>query len=478
MIRVRFAPSPTGYLHVGGARTALYNFLFARQNKGKFILRIEDTDENRSTEEAIIEITNSLKWLGLEWDEGPNIGGDFGPYRQTQRKKLYQDVATSLLEKNKAYFCFCQAQDLEQKRKEQLAAGKAPIYPGTCRNLPKEKIEEFRKEGTKPAIRLLTPYAGSTFVEDLIKGKITFENKVIDDYIILRSDGTPTYNLAVVIDDFSMKITHVIRGDDHLSNTPRQIVLYQALGYDIPRFAHLPLIAGPDKKPLSKRHGSVSIEDFQKKGYLPEALINYLALLGWGYDEKTTFFSISDLVEKFSLEKVNKNSAIWDSKKFLWMNGEYIRKLSDSQLASMLQEILKKEEIEETDKTKLENIAAIIKERIRTLNEIFPLIEFFYKRIKPDEDAKEFLKKTKEARSYLQNSIEILQSLTEFKTDNLEQSLRSLAQDLDVKPGLLFQLIRASISGRKVSPPLFESLEILRKNESIHRIKKTIENYL
>lgn len=451
-IRVRFAPSPTGYLHVGGARTALYNYLYARQNNGQFLLRIEDTDKTRSTEEAIAQIMRSLKWLGLRWHEVP--------YRQTRRQRLYQEAAHKLVQQKKAYLCFC-------------PPGGCSL---DCRNLDEKQMAQLQKKGTKPTVRLATPTSGTTTFQDLTKGRISVENDNIDDYILTRSDGTPTYNLAVVVDDHTMDITHVIRGDDHLSNTPRQIVLYQALGYQTPEFAHLPLIAGPDKKPLSKRYGAVSIEELKRLGYLPEALINYLALLGWGYDEKTTFFTVDELLEKFSLEKVSKNPAIWDQDKLLWLNGEYIRKLSVKELAHKLKLLLQKSGIVEDNAARLENITIIIRERIKTLNEALPLIEFFYKRISPDKPALDLLKQTEDSGNILKKSIEHLKHMPSFRYYEIEHSLRLLSHRLNIKPSLLFQLIRASISGRTVSPPLFQSLEILGKEETLARLKSILSS--
>ncbi|MDP3013940.1 MAG: glutamate--tRNA ligase, partial [Candidatus Subteraquimicrobiales bacterium] len=329
----RFAPSPTGFLHVGGARTALYNWLFARNKKGDFVLRIEDTDRSRSTEEAIEEIVNSMRWLDLSWDEGP--------YRQTEHLDLYTKEANRLLESNKAYLCYCTPDELRKRRELALKEKRAPRYDGRCRSLkPKEK-RNLEESGRKPAIRFDCPKTGETIVNDLIRGRVEFKNEVLDDFIILRADGFPTYNFAVVVDDYSMKITHVIRGEDHLPNTPKQILLYQALEYEIPAFAHLPMILGSDKKPLSKRHGATSVEEFRKIGYLSQAMINYLALLGWSYDEKTTLLSVDELVERFSIERVSKNPAIWDPVKLEWMNGHYIRQMSIDELTDSVLPYLK-----------------------------------------------------------------------------------------------------------------------------------------
>ncbi|MGB9613702.1 MAG: glutamate--tRNA ligase, partial [Candidatus Margulisiibacteriota bacterium] len=308
MVRVRFAPSPTGALHIGGARTALFNWLFARNQKGKFILRIEDTDRSRSTLEAEQAIFDGLEWLGIDWDEGPRVGGSFGPYFQTERKEIYQKYAQQLLAEGKAYFCFCTPEELEQKRKEAEARKEAPRYDGHCRKLSEAEIKKKLESGIPKVIRFLLPPIGETKVEDLIRGKVVFKNELLDDFVLLKSDGYPTYNFACVIDDHLMEITHVIRGDDHLSNTPRQILLYQAFGWELPKFAHIPMILGKDRTRLSKRHGATSVIAYRDQGYLPEAVINYIAKLGWGYKDQE-IFSREELIEKFSLEGVNKNPA-------------------------------------------------------------------------------------------------------------------------------------------------------------------------
>jgi len=449
-VRVRFAPSPSGDLHVGGARTAFFNYIFARQNKGKFLLRFEDTDKSRSTNEAIANIMASLRWLGLRWGEVP--------YRQSNRQSLYERAAKLLLDEKKAYYCFC-------------PKGGCTL---NCRSFDEKKIAQYQAKEVQPTVRLATPTTGTTTFEDLIKGKISVENKNIDDYIIMRSDGGATYNLAVVVDDQAMEISHVIRGDDHLSNTPRQIALYQALGYQIPQFAHLPLIAGSDKKPLSKRHGDVSIEEFKKQGYLPEAVLNYLALLGWGYDEKSTFFTVDDLLEKFSLERVSKNPAVWDSKKLLWLNGEYIRRLAMDEFMSEVKRRLQRLGICDLNQSRFEMISRLIQDRIKTFSEAAPLIEFFYRRVSPDDSAIALLRETKDSAILLRRVIEALKLLNNFRYYEIENDLRFLAETLKIKPALLFQLIRVSVSGRTVSPPLFESMEILGKEESIKRIENSI----
>ncbi|NLZ52622.1 MAG: glutamate--tRNA ligase, partial [Thermoanaerobacteraceae bacterium] len=324
-VRVRFAPSPTGSLHIGGARTALFNLLYARHNNGTFVLRIEDTDTERSTEESAAQIILSLKWLGLDWDEGPEKGGDFGPYFQSQRLELYKKEVERLLAEGKAYRCYCTPEELAQRREAALKAGRPPKYDGCCRNLTPEQIEKFEAEGRKYTIRLKMPQEGHTEVDDLIRGRVVFENSVLDDFIIVKSNGIPTYNFACVIDDNAMKITHIIRAEEHLSNTPKQIQVYLGLGYDIPKFAHVPMILAPDRSKLSKRHGATSVEEFKDQGYLAESIINYLTLLGWSPEGTEEIFEMDKAVKEFTLERVNKTAAIYDVKKLTWINGHYMR---------------------------------------------------------------------------------------------------------------------------------------------------------
>jgi glutamyl-tRNA synthetase len=476
MVRVRFAPSPTGDLHLGGARTALYNFLFAQKNKGKFILRIEDTDRTRSTEEAIESIEEDLRWLGLFWDEGPDVGGDYGPYRQTERKEIYQRFVERLLQEGKAYYCFCTPEELQREREEAKRKGISFRYSRRCRNLSLSQIEEERRRNPHPAVRFATPLGGATIVKDIIRGSIRFEHSEMDDFIILRSDGTPTYNLAATIDDALMKITHVIRGDDHLSNTPKQILIYRSLGFDIPQFAHLPMILGPDKKPLSKRHGDTAIWQYRKKGYLPQALVNYLALLGWSYDDKTTLFTMDELKEKFSLEKVSKNAAVFDIPKLNWMNGYYIRQLADDELASLLLPYIqnrfpgKKVNIELVRK-----IVPMVRERINLLNEVVEWVDFiFMEEVDFDSESWEKIMKKDGVPEILAKAYKTLEGISRFEASRIEEELKDLAEKLRVKKKQLFQPIRVAVTGRRVSPPLYESLEILGRERTLQRIEKAL----
>jgi glutamyl-tRNA synthetase len=333
-IRVRIAPSPTGPLHLGTARTALFNFLFARKYQGSFILRMEDTDPERSKPEFEKDIMDSLKWLGIEWDEGPDVGGDFGPYRQSQRKEIYKKYLEKLLAEEKAYYCFCTKEELEAERQYQLSIGQAPRYSGKCANLKREEVEKYQREGKPSVIRFKSPIKKIEF-EDLIRGKIEFDSSLIGDFVIAKNLYSPLYNFACVIDDFEMKISHVIRGEDHLSNTPKQILIQQALEFPTPKYAHLPLILGPDRSKLSKRHGVVSISEYKKEGFLPEALVNFIAFLGWHPGTERYIYSMAALIKDFSLEKIQKGGAIFNLRRLEFLNGFYIRQKSVEKLTEL-----------------------------------------------------------------------------------------------------------------------------------------------
>ncbi len=468
--RVRFAPSPTGYLHVGGARTALYNWLFARNTGGKFILRIEDTDRARSTDEAIETIINSMSWLGLDWDEGP--------YRQTDRLDIYAARTQTLLDAGLAYKCYCSPEELAQRRQAAKDAGAAPRYGRGCRDLSPEEVVEHQAQGRKPSIRFLSDDTGQTVVKDLIRGRVVFDNSELDDLIIVRPDGLPTYNFAAVVDDIDMRLTHVIRGEDHLPNTPRQIQIYKALGSPPPIFAHLSMILGEDKSPLSKRHGATSVEAFRDDGYLAEAFINFLALLGWAYDDKTTIFSRDDLKSKFGLEKVTKSSAVFDTDKLDWMNGHYIRDLSDSELTDKLipfwrqAGLLPETKPDHENLKKLETLASICRERLIKLSDIIGLTDFFFKDVEYDERSVNKVLKKEGVLEMVEAVAARLSTIDDWTHSTLDTELRALADELEKKPGKVFQPIRVAISGRTVSPPLFESLEVLGKKTSLERIEK------
>ena len=464
--RVRFAPSPTGHLHIGGVRTALFNWLFARNHKGKFILRIEDTDRKRSTKESIADILESMKWLGLEWDEGP--------YFQMERLDIYKKYGDRLLEEGKAYLCYCTPEELKDRRRKG-----AYRYDERCRNLTEKENEEYIAQGRKPALRLKSPTTGKTILNDLIRGKIEFENKVLDDFVLLKSDGVPTYNFACIIDDVLMKVTHVIRGEDHLPNTPRQILVYEALGFECPKFAHLPMILGSDHTPLSKRHGAVAVSQYREMGYLPHALINYLALLGWGTPESKQLFTQEELIERFSLEHVSRNPAVFDPKKLEWMNGHYLKSSDPEEILDLVIDYLKKNElllgeIDPERRRWIGRIVGVVGERLKYIGQIIDYAGFFFtEKVTFDKKAKEkFLKK--EIKPFLKEVKEDLSKIEPFKEKGIEEAIRKELAVFEIKPKIGAQAIRVALTGRTISPPLFEIIELLGKEKTIKRLERAL----
>lgn len=473
-MRVRFAPSPTGHLHVGGARTALYNWLLARGTGGSFVLRIEDTDLERSTETAVKQIIDSMRWLGLDWDEGPDAGGGHGPYRQTERLEIYGQAAARLLEAGHAYRCYCTPAELQERKERLRREGKPSLYDGRCRGLSDDERQRQEESGKASVIRLRTPDQGATVINDLIRGEISFENSSIGDFILVRSNGVPTYNFAVAVDDAAMKISHIVRGDDHIPNTPRQLMVLKALGEPAPAYAHLPLILGADKTPLSKRHGSVSVEEFRRQGYLPEALVNYLALLGWSYDDRTNIFSRAELVEKFSLERVGSAAAVFDTEKLLWLNGQYIRGLDDAELARRLDEYVKDTPLAglpgSGGRPSLASLAPHVKEKMKTLADFIDLADFFFIAPAYGPEALDKLREDDESLARLAALRDQLAALPEFSITAVEEALRAAAAAADVKLGRYLQPLRIAVSGRTITPGMFETLALLGKEETISRI--------
>ena len=464
-IRVRFAPSPTGFLHVGGARTALFNRLYARHNNGTFVLRIEDTDRERSTDEYIEAIVQGMKWLGLDWDEGP--------FRQTDRFDLYRSYTEKLLSEDKAYHCYCSQEELEARRKEAMVKGKPMKYNGKCRDM-KEPVP-----GVSPVVRFRMPHEGHTVVDDLIRGPIEFDNEQLDDLIILRSDGTPTYNLTVVVDDVDMSITHVIRGDDHLNNTPKQIQLYNAFGYQVPKFAHLPMILGSDKSRLSKRHGATSVMAYSEMGYLPEALVNYLVRLGWSYGDQE-IFSGEELVEYFTFENVGKAAAVFNPEKLLWLNSQYIIKSSSKKLADLVMPFLVKEKIiddgQEIDMEWMSRAIDTLKERSKTLIELAKSLSYYIaEEIEYDEKAKSKFLNDK-SRDLLTELKDGLESLDQFSESAIEQLFRAIVEKHDIKLGKLAQPVRVALTGGTQSPGIFEVIDVIGRDKTIKRLKSAIDS--
>jgi glutamyl-tRNA synthetase len=502
-IRLRFAPSPTGYLHIGSARTAFFNWLYAKKTGGKFILRIEDTDIKRHKEDTINTIIDSLKWLGLNWDEGPFAGGNYGPYRQSERQDIYIKYAYKLLNEGKAYYCFCSAEELQKKREEALKNGVFFKYDKKCLNLSDAQIQRKISANEKFSIRIIVPENKIISFNDNVYGHIEVNSNTIEDYIILRSNKTPTYNFSVAIDDFLMKITHVIRGEDHLSNTPKQLLIYDGLGFDYPDFTHLPMILSADGQKLSKRHGSISIESYREEGFLPEAVLNYIALLGWAYDEKSTFFTVDEMIEKFDLKSVNKKASRFDYEKLLFINSYYIRNKDNKELEKLLTERLLKNNLQyfkdhinknpdnnldnqdidekiiaEMLEQKIAKIVPIIKERAKTLNEMQNKIMPFFFNIKYSDKLKNYFKnKDIDAKSILVSCIDKLNKISEndFNTDKIEPALRNMTDELNLNFRKIAEVIRIAIWGEPVSPPLFETIEILGKITVISRLKNYLE---
>jgi glutamyl-tRNA synthetase len=467
-VRVRFAPAPTGYLHVGGARTALYNWLFARHHGGVFILRIEDTDQERSTDESVQGIEDVLRWLGLDWDEGAGVGGPYGPYRQTERLDLYRQMTEELAQRGRAYPCYCTPTELEERRKQALARGEPPGYDGRCRNLSDEERRAFEAEGRPKAWRFATPGRDVT-VQDLVHGQATFPASDLRDFVILRSDGTPTYLLAAAVDDWKMEVTHVLRGEDLHSSTPRQLLIMEALEVErVPQYAHLPLLLGPDRAPLSKRHGSVSVEWFREQGFLPEALVNYLALLGWSYDDHTELFTRDQLVEYFDLSRVARNPAVFDPEKLEWMNGHYIREAPDDLLAERIHDLLERAGID-SDLETVRPTVPLVKERMKTLSEAVGLLRFLFDEVEPDEKARGLIEKA--GPKHFRLAADRLSGVTEWTAERIHEALDGLAEELGLSRTKAWQPIRAAVTGSTVSPPLPESMALLGRDRTLARLE-------
>jgi glutamyl-tRNA synthetase len=465
-IRVRYAPSPTGFPHVGNIRTALFNWLFARHTGGKFIVRIEDTDVPRTVPGALEAILDSLRWMGLDWDEGPEVGGSFGPYFQSQRLSLYREIAERLVKEDHAYYCYCSSERLEAMRAEQTKQKLPTGYDRHCRTLSEAERAQKIAEGIKPVVRFKTPIDGQTRFQDLLRGEVSFENSTIDDFVLLKSDGYPTYHLANIIDDHLMQISHVLRAEEWLSSTPRHVMLYNAVGFEPPIFAHMPMILGPDRSKLSKRHGATALTDYRDQGYLPETMLNFLALLGWSLDEKSELFTRQELVEKFSLERISRTAAIFNKEKLDWMNGIYIRGLSVEDFLKralpFLDKALPPGIKRPLDEDYIREILPLIKERARTLVEVKDLIGFFYED-SFDYAPKDLLIKGTDLQftgnAYLQAQ-KVIEN-TSFNVEDLEKEFRALAELLGLKPGQLFSSLRMAITGRAISPPLFETMVVM-----------------
>ena len=472
-VRVRMAPTPSGPLHLGTAHTALFNWLFARHHQGEFILRIDDSDPKRCKKKYEKDILESLKWLGINWDEGPDIGGPYGPYRQSERMERYWKYIERLLREGKAYYCYCTPQELEAERKEMLARSIAPKYSGRCRNLTKEQIGKFKKRGRKGAVRLkVNP--GKVSFTDPSRGKITVNAEAIGDFIIARGDKTALLVTAATIDDIEMKITHTIRGEDYLNFVPRQILLYKALGFKPPVFAHLAFIYGPDGAKLSKRHGAVAVSDFRKQGYLSEALVNYLVLLGWSPKDDREILEIKEVIRLFDLKDVSDAGPRFDLSKLDWINGVYIRKKSKKQLLRLIEPFAPKG----LSSTLINRTVPLVQERMAKLSDYPGLVEFLVKEAKyPIKLLIQKGKTQKETKEVLESVKSQVLNVKEkdWKHRKLEKICRDLAKKSDWTTRDLFMTIRVAITGKTVTPPLFESMELLGKKETLQRLQKAVK---
>jgi glutamyl-tRNA synthetase len=464
-IRTRFAPSPTGYLHIGGARTALFNYLFARHHGGKFILRIEDTDRERSTHDAIDAILEAMKWLQLDYDEGP--------FYQTKRFPLYQEKLQQLLASGKAYPCVCTPQDLDAKRQVAQKEKRKSSYDGTCR--PTEGVIPRLPEGKPYTIRFRSLQLGTTVVNDVVKGNVVFDNRELDDLIIARTDGTPTYNFCVVVDDIEMNITHIIRGDDHLANTPRQIQLYRALGHTLPQFAHVPLILGTDKARLSKRHGATSVTAYRDMGYLPEAVVNYLVRLGWSHGDDE-IFSREELIEKFSLESIGKSAGVFNPEKFLWLNSHYIKSRPLGELATEIIPFIEAKGYPvPRDMDWLEKMIATLKERAKTLAELVEQAHYYLSDdiLINEKAAKRFL--TPEVKEPLNSLIQKLSDLADFSDSAVQHAFAEVLEQTGLSMGKIAQPVRVPLTGSTVSPGIHEVIAVLGKERTLKRLNTAMQ---
>lgn len=481
-VRVRFAPAPTGNLHVGGARTALFNYLFARRHKGTFVLRLEDTDAARSSEEYYRSIVDALKWLGLEWDEGPEAEGKYGPYRQSERRAVYNEYLAKLREVGSAYECFCTTEELEERRRQMREAGLAPRYDGRCANLSPQDRERFASRGVAPCVRFRLPEGADLAYDDLIRGRVDIRVEDLDDFVIARPDGSPTYNFVCAVDDATMAISHVIRGEDHISNTPRQIAVARALDFEPPVFVHVPLILGPDKSRLSKRHGAKAVLEYKEEGYLPEALVNFLALLGWSYDDERELFTLKELKKYFSLERVGKKGAVFDVDKLKWMNGVYLRGLTDAELFARTRPWLERAGLitaaADGNAALAAAALALEHEKIKTLGEAPGLLSFFFtEKIEYDDRALKNLLKLPGGADTLRDVAEACASLTDFDAHTLEEKVRSLAEEKNVGAGKIIHAMRAALSGRAVGPSLFDMAQLMGQERVVKRLMKAAAAY-
>jgi nondiscriminating glutamyl-tRNA synthetase len=472
IVRVRFAPSPTGFLHVGNARTAIFNYLYARKHGGEFILRLEDTDFERSTSESEGIILKDLKWLGISWDEGPDVDGRYGPYRQSERLGIYRDYARKLLDSGQAYHCYCTPEELEAQRQELLAQKKPPRYSGICRTLTEKQKNSHEAQGKRPTIRFRVEGDLKVSIVDAIRKNVCFNTDLIGDFVLVRSDGVAAYNFAVVIDDALMEISHVIRGEDHLSNTPRQILLARALGFGVPQFAHLPMILGPDHSRLSKRHGgATSVSAFREGGFLPDALVNYLALLGWSPGEDREILSLEDMIQSFSLGQVSKSAAVFDRAKLTWMNGNYIRRKDLEQIVEGCLPYLQEAgyaNYSDGDSARVHSIIGTIQDNLEKLSDVTEQAQIFFQRASLDDEARRVLE-DENAKIVIASFRGKLAVIEKVDQETLKSLLNQVKKETGIKGKGLFMPVRVALTGQVHGPDLAAVFEILGKDESLRR---------
>ena len=483
--RVRFAPSPTGTMHIGGVRTALYNWILARKTGGQFILRIEDTDQSRFVSGATEDIMASLRWLGLDWDEGPDVGGPHGHYVQSERTSLYADAAERLIASGAAYMCDCTPERLDAVRKRQTAARQPPGYDGRCRNRPREELEQSKSDGLAVVVRLRVPDRESLTFKDVVRGDVTFDLSTLSDFVILKSDGMPTYHLAHVVDDFEMQITHVIRAEEWISSTPRHLLIHRGLGIEPPVYVHVPLLLGKDRSKLSKRHGARSVLEYRDEGYLPDAIFNFLALLGWSPGDDREVMSRTEIVESFTLGRILDSPAIFDTEKLEWLNGVYIRDMSDEQLAEAIVPMLERPQRDgglpdsvtrPIDRDYLSTLVPLVHERLKRTSEAAEALRFFFtESVDPDPEMLPARKTTPaDAAEALKIALELAEAITPFEPEHLEHEYRALAEQAGMKPGQLFTPIRVAVTGATFAPPLFDTMAAIGRERCVARMRHAL----
>ena len=474
-VRVRYAPSPTGDPHIGNMHSALFEWLFARRHGGKFIVRIEDTDQERVVPGAVESILDGLRWLNIDWDEGPLVGGPYGPYIQSERLDNYREMAERLIRQEDGYRCYCSRERLNEMRQEQERRDQPTGYDGRCRDLSPVQRQEMEAQGGPSVVRFAMPRSGTTRVQDLIHGEVEFSNELLDDFIILKADGFPTYHLASVVDDHLMKISHVLRADEWLPSTPRHLQLYRALGFTPPQFGHLPMLLGPDRDKLSKRHGATSVLEYRDQGYLPEAVLNFMALLGWSLDDRTEVMSAETLKENFSLVRVSRSPAIFDQEKLLWMNGLYIRELTTEDLAERLAPFLERglpKELLPVDRDYLLRIVPLIRERIKRLSEAAEMITYFFQEEVdyPPADLVQRGMDQESTEAALRLARDELTAVKAFEHQLLEDTLRAAGTTLGLAARQFFGTLRVAVTGRTATPPLFETMEVVGRERVLSRL--------